>query len=204
MMTVRQIERMWMGRQYQRLFAELWAARPEGGIGLGLESGPTMTAAAALAVIRLDEWCQSQVPLAGQLIRTILSLQEADGSWSDPAITSLCLRALLCGNGQGLAIDRGMQYLAHMQKSEGIWPREPLRRMPADPLISALVLYELGQNDSFRQRVRWEAALAWFEKNETSLDTQTRRMWERAKCRCLTPHFSRPGGGGTWSPAYAA
>ncbi len=204
MMTVRHIERWWSAGQYGRLVGELLAARPEGGFQLGLESGGA-GAAAALAVIRLDEWCQSHVPLAAQLIRTILALQEADGSWNDPAVTALCLRALLCGNGQGLAIERGLQYLAHMQKSEGLWPREPLRRMPADPLVSALVLYELGQNDSFSQAVRWEEALAWFEKNEMSLDAEAQRLWERAKCRCLTPHLSRPGGrGGAWSPAYAA
>jgi hypothetical protein len=183
MITVRQIERTWSAKQYERLLRDLLAARPEGGFQLRLESG-CAASAAAIAVIRLDELSQAHVPVCSQLIRTILANQQADGGWGDPAVTALCLRALLCCNGQGAAIERGMQALAALQKTEGIWPREPLRRMPADALVSAFILFELGDNVLFRQSLRFDQAVAWFTANEGLLDGESRRLWERAHVRC--------------------
>lgn len=194
MFTVRQIEKTWGAQQYDRLLRDLMAARPEGGFQLHLESGRA-AAAAAMAVIRLDELSQAQAAICPELIRAILSAQHADGGWGDPAVTALCLRALLCGNGQGVSIERGLLYLATLQKTEGIWPREPLRRMPADALASAFVLFELGDNRAFRATVRFGEAMEWFEKNERSLDAETRRLWDRTKVRCLLPR---------WSPVAAA
>ena len=181
MITVRQIERSWSGKQYTRLLRELLAARPEGVLAMHFESG---RAAAAMAIIRLDELSQSHAPLCAQLIRSLLTSQEADGGWGDPAVTALCLRALLCGNGQGIAIERGMAYLAALQKPEGIWPREPMRRMPADTLVSAFILYELADDTAFRAAVRVEEAVNWFNANERSLDMEAHRLWEHAKARC--------------------
>ena len=193
MMTVRYIERFWQAGQYGRLFGELLVNRPEAAISLALEcGGPAASAAAAIAVIRLEELTQSHVPLAASLIRAILATQQNDGSWSDPAVTALCLRALLCSNGQGLAIERGLQYLANMQQTQGVWPREPLRRMPADALVSAFILYELGRHEAFRLAVRWDDALNWFANNRATLDADAARLWERAKCHCIAPNPRRP------------
>ena len=182
MMTVRQIERHWESRAFERLFAELIAVRPEASLRLGIDVARPVPAA-ALAVVRLDELTQSHAKLYPKLLKSILAAQEADGGWGDLVTTALALRALLCGQGHGPAIDRGMKYLAHLQKSEGIWPNVPIRRMPADPYLSALILYLLADQQSFRRSVRLSDAVAWFASHQPSLDEQTQDLWRRASRR---------------------
>lgn len=183
MITIRHIERAWMTGTYEKLFRELVSARPEAGFRFELEQGRAVPTA-AMAVIRLDELNQSHVPLCGKLLRAVIAGQEKDGGWGDAMTTALCLRALVCSGGEGLAVARGFQYLANLQKLEGVWPAVPLRRMPADGYVSAFVLYELGDNPRFREVVQFADAMKWFEANEPSLDAETRRLWTRAKHRC--------------------
>ena len=133
MITVRQIERLWNANTYPKLLRELLSARPEASLRLEADLQRS-TPIAALAMIRLDELSQSYVPLFDRLLRTLLNDQQSDGGWGDPLTTALCLRTLMCDNGQGVAIDRGLTYLANLQKTEGIWPATPIRRMPADPV----------------------------------------------------------------------
>jgi hypothetical protein len=183
MITVRQIERHWEAKAYHRLFSELMAARPEGALRLGLDTALPVPAA-AIAVIRLDELAQPNVKLYPKLVKTILLAQEPDGGWRDLVTSALCLRALLCGQGNGLAIERGMAWLAALQKSDGIWPNIPIRRMAADPYISALVLYQLAERQSFRKAIRLADAVRWFSDNQRQLDEETRNLWNRARVRC--------------------
>ena len=190
MTTIKQIERLWMARKYDALFRDLIAARPEASIRLELECSHAVPAA-AIAMIRLDELGQAHVPLYARLLRTLLSTQESDGGWSDPMATALALRALLNGRGASEPAERGLHYLAQMQKAEGIWPKVPFRRMPADPYVSAFVLFELGDNDRFRGSVRFLDAVNWFETHEAALDPESRRLWDRASLRC---QLHRPGG----------
>lgn len=182
-MTVRQIERQWESRKYEKLSGELLTGRPESGLHAGVDFR-VPPHVAALAVIRLDELSQSHVPLYSKLVRAILSAQETDGGWGDVASTALCLRALFCGDGNGSAIDRGLKYLADLQKSEGLWPGVPIRRMPADSFLSASVLFQLGDNAAFRQSVRLDDSLSWFAANESTLDRETRTLWNHARSRC--------------------
>jgi hypothetical protein len=182
MITVRQIERLWDAKAYERLFGELAAARPEGSLRLGVDINRTVPAA-ALAIIRLDELSQSHVKLYPKLLKVLLTNQEADGGWGDLITTAFCLRALLCGTGNGLAIERGLGYLADLQKSEGIWPSIPIRRMPADPYVSALILYQLGDQPQLHQSVRVSDAAHWFFLHERSLDSETRNLWSRVQTR---------------------
>ena len=154
MMTARQIERQWTARAYNSLFSTLNAARPESDFAKATKVTPP--AAAALAIIRLDELTLARAPStptwSAPAPRKAVDGQPGPGGWGDPAITALCLRHLLCSNGQGTAISRGLHYLAELQKPEGIWPGLPNRRMPLDPLVSAYVLYELGDRPEFRRR----------------------------------------------------
>jgi hypothetical protein len=199
MITVRQMERLWQSKSYERLFRELLAARQEASLRMQLELGRSIPAA-ALAIIRLDELSQTYVPLYSQLIRTVLNDQHSDGGWGDPMTTAICLRALMCGQGHGIAIDRGLLYLANMQKPEGIWPNVPIRRMPADPYVSAFILLQLGHKPAFRQAVRFFQALNWFESNGSGLDPDARRMWDRARTRCgLNISERRVGRAALWS-----
>ena len=94
MMTVRQIERDWDNRRYEKLFAALVENRPEG--SFPFEAIDTRsTPAAAIAIIRLDELSQGHVPLYARLVRALLASQNVnDGGWGDPVVTALCLRAL--------------------------------------------------------------------------------------------------------------
>lgn len=186
MITVRQIERLWEARDYAKLFEWLLASRPEGTLRLGIDTGRAVPAA-AVAIIRLDELSQSHAKLYSKLLKTILGAQQADGGWGDLITTALCLRALLCGQGNGVAINRGMTYLTDLQKTEGIWPNVPIRRMPADPYVSALILYQLADQPSFRAAVRLMDAINWFPLHEHSIDQQTRALWERVRIRCRVP-----------------
>jgi hypothetical protein len=188
MQTARQIERFWSAKQYDRLARELLAARVEASHRLTDELSRNVPAA-ALALIRLDELNQSHHPLTQKLIHCILSAQESDGGWGDPLVTALCLRALLCSRGQGIAIERGLTYLADLQKTappaaEGAWPSVPIRRTAEDAFVSAFILFQLADNPAFRAAVRFDAAVNWFVQNEPKLDEDTRRLWRRASLRC--------------------
>ena len=184
MQTVRQIERLWNTREYGKLFRQLIANRPESSFGLEIGT-PTGAVVAAMSIIRLDELNQPHVPLYSTLVRAIVASQEKDGGWGDATVTTLCLRALMLGrNTGGEAIARGLKYLADLQKSDGTWPKIPFRRMPADPSVSAFVLYQLGDDARFRAAVRVDDAVNFFQTHESSLDTEARRLWQRARLRC--------------------
>lgn len=192
MITVRWIERIWDATKYGQLTRELLRNRPEGlvdaRIGINPDGSPRAVAAAALALIRLDELSQSNAPLGRKLVRTILACQERDGGWGDVVTTALCTRALLCGDGHGVAIDRAMEYFRLLQKPEGIWPLEPLRRLPGDALASALVLLQLGDAPAFQSAIDLESALHWFEDHAGELDADTKSIWSHARLRCRTRH----------------
>ena len=102
-------------------------------------------------------------------------------------VSALCLRALLCGGGQGAAVERGLAYLAALQKSEGLWPKEPLRRMPADAFTSAFILFQLSSHGEFRRAVRFADAVDWFAANAPAMDAEAKRLWERCAARCRIP-----------------
>jgi hypothetical protein len=191
MITTRQIERAWTARTYEKLFRELVANRPEASFRFEHEQGRAIPAA-AMAVIRLDELSQSHTPVAAKLVRAVIAGQETDGGWGDVMSTALCLRALLCSGGDGMAIQRGLDYLAHLQKAEGIWPAVPLRRMPADGFASAFVLYQLGDNARFREAVRFLDAVRWFEQHDATLAFDARRLWDRARHRCRIAGNAEP------------
>jgi len=213
MITVRQIDRLWSAKAYDRLLEQLISPRPEASDRL-LSQLPGSLPAAAMAIIRLDEMSQSYVSMYGQLVRIIIAAQtpapvaanaaanvaavapaqnsgagstpqaaNAFGGWGDVLTTALCLRALLCGNGHGQAIDRGIAALAGLQKPEGIWPAEPVRRMPVDAFASAFVLLQLGSCEAFRNAVRLDDAVDWFEDNQLALDAPTAKLWAHAKLR---------------------
>lgn len=184
MITVRQIERYWNARKYEKLFDELISFRAEASFHVDFESTRSASAA-AVALIRLEELNQGHVPLYAKLVRALVATQDqSDGGWGDPVTTALCVRALLAGRGNGATVERGLEYLAALQKDEGIWPAGPIRRLEADPYVSAFILYQLGDSPRFRSAVRFFDALGWFEQHEGRLDEGTLELWERASLRC--------------------
>ena len=80
MMTVRQMQRLWDTRQFNRLASDISAQRIEGLAAQELADHPAI-AAAAWGLIRLEELNQPQAPLCRILINTLLARQEPDGGW---------------------------------------------------------------------------------------------------------------------------
>jgi hypothetical protein len=184
MQTVKQIERLWTGRRYEALLGELVACRADAEFVPLLQTCSIAIPAAAMAMIRLDELGQSGAPIYHKLLICLLAAQESDGGWSDPILSALCLRALLGSRGGGEAIDKGLLYLANLQKDEGIWPRIPFRRMPEDALTSAVVMYQLSHEERFREAVAFDDAVRWFDDHSAQLDPQTRKIWFSVRLRC--------------------
>jgi hypothetical protein len=180
MLTVRHLEREWNAKAYRRLMGELLAARGESSMGLDLAHP---VAAASMVMVRLDELGQAHAPLFAKLLRTVLLAQDADGGWIDPAVTALAVRALRLTGGQGVAVDRGFKYLASLQKDNGLWPAEPLRRLPGDAFVTAWVLFHLGSDPSFRRAVQYDDALAAMELMESGFTSETRKLWARVNRR---------------------
>jgi hypothetical protein len=183
MITLRQLERFFDQQQFRRLYQELIAGRPEASAGFDVVLSRVMPIA-ALGMIRLDELTQSHTPLYRRLLNVVLTSQQKDGGWGDPVVSALCIRALLLGNGHGAATACGFAYLAALQKDEGTWPREPLRRMPADAQTTAFILLQLGEHDLFRRVVRFDDAVDWFTVHNRELDATTRQLWSHAQARC--------------------
>lgn len=182
MMTIRQIERLWNMKGFERLSRELLAARQEAAFALEGLNRPC--AVAALAAVRMDELSQSHLSLYSQFIKVVLGAQESDGGWGDPAVTALCLRALMLNYGDGPAIAAGLGYLATLQRDEGIWPGGPMRRMPADPGASLFILYELGDDQRFQSAVRLSDAVRWFVQHDSELSCEYRSLFQRTRSRC--------------------
>jgi hypothetical protein len=182
MLTVRHIEKLWEAKKYPRLLDELIAPRVECLAAKELSAAPCL-AAAALALVRLEEMDQSYAAICPKFIGTIIAHQQADGGFGDVGISALCLRALCLNRGHGQTIERGMAYLALLQQPGGIWPQIPFRRMPADALVSAFTLLQLGDNEKFRAAVQFDAAINWFEMHAPMLDCAAQTLWSHARVR---------------------
>jgi hypothetical protein len=183
MVTVRHIERLFSEQQHRRLYRELIAARPEANFALEPTLGRVVPTA-ALGLIRLDELALAHTAIYRRLLNVVLTAQQPDGGWGDLMATAVCVRALLCGGGEGAAVRRGLTYLAAMQKTEGAWPIEPIRRMPADAFTTAFVLMQLGEREPFRAATRFADAVNWFAAHASELDPHSRRLWQRAAVKC--------------------
>ena len=186
MITLRQIDRYLNEQQHRRLYRELVTGRPEASFALEPHLGRAIPVA-ALGMIRLDELSQSHALLYRRLLNIVLTAQQSDGGWGDLMTTAICVRALLCGGGQGAAVERGLSYLSALQKAEGVWPKEPIRRLGADAFTSAFVLLQLGSHAEFRRAVRFHDAIDWFAANAKAMDPEAQRLWQRAAVRCRVP-----------------
>jgi hypothetical protein len=196
MITVRQLERLWQEKAFDRMSRLLLEMRPESSVRLASQLSRSVPAA-ALAMIRLDELSQSHSSLCPRLIRHILAAQEADGGWGDALSTALCVRALACGRGGGPALERGIEFLANLQKDDGSWPRVPLRRLPGDAFTTALVLFHLGENQRFASLADCEKAATWLSSQEPDLDLETKRLCRRLHLRMAQSAAAEPSF--TWS-----
>lgn len=185
MITTRHLERLFEAQDWRRLHMELTAGRVEGSASLS-RALTRVIPLAALGLIRLDELNQSQHPLYRRFLNVILTAQDRDGGWGEPLTTSLCLRALMLTPTHEHRITAGLQYLANLQKPEGIWPSEPIRRLAGDPLVSAFVLLQLGNLEPFQHTVRFHDVFQWFVKHAAGLEPDVKRLWQHAQLRSQT------------------
>lgn len=167
MMTARQIERWWTNRDHARLARECLAGRAEAVESIRGALART-EAAAALALIRLDELGQA-TSLVPVWLRTVVEAQGDEGGWDDPLLTGLCARALLTHRSHLDRAHAGIASLARLQRDDGAWPREPLRRMPGDALATAYILLQLVNDETFRGVVRVADAVRWLQEQQQSL-----------------------------------
>ncbi len=182
MFTPRQLDRLWNQHRYADISSLCMEMRAEGSPRLLRElEGPV--AAAALGLIRLDEISQPGHPLAVHFLRRVLLSQQPDGSFGSPLVTALCLRALLICKGDGLAVHRGMEHLAALQREDGLWPQAPVQRMPSDPLVTAFILHNLLPFEAFRSTVRVEEALRALQSLKLSGDPEARHLTNLLRLR---------------------
>ncbi len=145
MLTMKQAERLWQLKAYERLTDELCTGRAEavGGIRQLLH-GPLV--AASLTVIRMGELHQSHQPFVSRMVKFLIASQQADGGFGDAVITALAVRALATDSGAGSGLEAGLTFLDHLQRDDGEWPKEPLKRLPGDPTVTAFVLLQLVES----------------------------------------------------------
>jgi hypothetical protein len=183
MLTVKQLQRLWVAGNYASISRLCLEMRPEVSARL-ITEGARPIAAAAMIIMRLDELGQAHHPFVAQLIRTLLKSQEADGGWQDPITTAFALKALLTSRGAGVAVNRAAAYLACLQKEDGLWPKEPLRRMPSDPFVSAVILFLLVNEPVFRSAIRLEDALRALNSPEvTSAECEAAALFQSMRAR---------------------
>ena len=181
MITVRQIQRLWDEHAYRRLADLLGEGRSD--LANDAPRGSPAVAAAALGIIRLDELGQSSHPVCARLIRSLLNAQQPDGAWGEIGLTVLAIRALRCANGEGEAIARGIQWLAELQKEDGAWPVEPVRRLPADAANTTCIPLPLANDPLRHAKARLAAALSWIPSHRHEMDAGTRRLADRVVVR---------------------
>jgi hypothetical protein len=200
MLTVRHIEKLWDARKYPRLFNELIALRVEAVAATEMAENPC-AAAAAMSLIRIDEMMQSHAAICPKLIRALLATQEQDGGWKDPCTTAMAVKALSLQNGAGESIERGLDYLADRQEAGGLWTKIPAGRMPEDLLVSAFVLLQLGDNDRFRQKVDFPAALARIAQaaEKAGLEPTAKTLWDHARLRTTVARTTATVPVASWS-----
>jgi hypothetical protein len=163
MLTIRQMERFWEAGDFGRLAGALLAGRGES-VRTLLDCSQRVPAG-AWAVIRIDEFGQSFHPMSQRLIRVLLGAQDADGGWGDAATTALVLRALSTSDGTGLAVQRGLGFLAMLQKESGLWPRIPIRRADGDEATTRAVLAHLAHVRGAELAVNLSAAHACVDRD---------------------------------------
>ncbi len=79
MTTVRQIQRLWSAKAFDKLLQHLLLPRAEASDRLLAElTGPV--AAAAMVVVRLDEMAQTFAPLNAEAIRVVVAAQSPTGA----------------------------------------------------------------------------------------------------------------------------
>jgi len=166
-------ERLWNARQYVKLFGSLIANRPESTFRLEIDT-PTSTLAAAMGIIRLDElnqpMCRFTAPSSEHWSPPRNGTAAGATRPSQPVSARPDAR-----EGASESIQRGLRYLADLQKSDGLWPKIPFRRMPGDACVSAFVLHQLSGDERFRAVVRFNDAVSWLRNN---------RHWNQKRTDC--------------------
>jgi hypothetical protein len=191
MITARQIDRLFRTGDFSRLLHDLTSHRADALIRWDARASRQVLAA-AMAAIRLDELNFAAHPLSGQMLQVVIRAQDAEGGWGDAITTALCLRALMARGGNGMAIERGLNYLANLQQEAGSFPAGPFRRMPADGHTTAAVTYLLGDQVAAFAAIDVSGGAAWLNRYLAEIDVPTRVIARTAVTRCRRAPMPAP------------
>ena len=206
MLTLPLLQRLWQTARYRQLIRQVLSGRPEAVAGLDERIGGPL-AAAAVGLLRLAELSQTTLPAAREMLIRLLMSQNRDGSWGEasadrPILTALCVRAL-CGfqasgsairfhlgmptevvdrprgaAGVSRAMQAGIAWLSGAQDAAGGWGGE-------DPVVTPIVLLQLGRLGDFRRAVQLHRALAIGRDIDPGAEGGVvRRLWNGVHQRC--------------------
>jgi hypothetical protein len=198
MMTVKHMERLWRANRPAKLLADVTEGR--GGTGwagrlaeLNFAGGNhnlaplTPLAAAAAALLRLDDLGQGHAAFAKTLRSRLRQGQRPDGTWGDLGLTALCVRVLTTPADAGAA-SRGLAALAEMQRDDGSWSATGVRRVIGDVDTTLAIAEHLTFIPRLDGRPSLEAALSFLAT--AKLTPEQRRTFARVESRrrfVLTP-----------------
>lgn len=173
MLTHRQIDRLWEQQDYRRLFTGLSIGRSEFPAEVVSELADHPVATAALAAMRLCELNQLNAPVFARLINFVITQRGQDLMWGSTMLTALCLRALagcssLPQHTGETDFRESSEELARLQKDDGSFPAEPVRRLVGDPATTAFIVAVLGDEEPFADLFQLNDALQWLACNAPS------------------------------------
>ena len=173
MLTHRQIDRLWEQQDFRRLFIGLAMGRAEFPAEVVSELSDHPVATAALAATRLSELNQLNTPIFARLISFVISQRGEDLMWGSTMLTALCLRALagsclLQNRDDEERLRESSAELARLQKDDGSFPAEPVRRLVGDPATTAFIVAVLGDEEPFSDLFEINDALQWLVCNAPS------------------------------------
>jgi hypothetical protein len=164
MLTSKQIERLWQQHDFRKLVVMLTAGRAEFPADVVAEFAEHPVAAASLAIIRLNELHQARSPVVQRLIEFIIGQRDPDLLWGNLTLSCVAIRALLANSTTITQAQRSLAVMAPMQKEDGSFPAQPIRRLSGDPATTALVVALLGNDESFVAAVDINNALVWLSR----------------------------------------
>jgi len=168
MLTHRHIERLWNQEDHRKLFAALAVGRAEFPADVVAELAGRPLSTAALAVIRLAELNQTRCAVFPRLVNFLLASRDIDHIWGDVMTSAMVIRALRVVVSSGPVVDESCRALAALQKDDGSFPDQAVRRMTGDPLTTALVIALLGDDRTFADAISIDAALKWLARSAPS------------------------------------
>ncbi len=144
--------------------------------------------ATGLALRRLTELTWRATDLTDELVDFLLTHQQADGTWrGEPLATAVALAGLHRAAEQFAAVPervemiaaarrRGLAALAAMQTEDGLFEMGEGTENGRRACTAAYICSLLTADAAFREAVRFDELMAWFDRHARQLDGDTRTL----------------------------